>query len=269
MRIGLILVIVALVAFGCSDEVVADTEFPTRSVTVNGTEYQYRIYVPEKRDPNSKIPVMLYLHGSGARGSDNQSQVSGVAEFIRNQGGAVPFIIVMPQCREGGAWTGDNNQQALKALDDVVKEFNGDVTRLYLAGYSMGGNGTWQNGVVHAGKFAALVPIAGEVAPRRELPPGMLEALPPKLREAAVSPDPYKVFAEGIGSTAVWVFHGSNDDAVPVTESRKVVEALKKSGNANVAYSEYENVGHDSLGRALAEPKLIEWLSAQRLNSAK
>ena len=269
MRLSLALLIVMLIAFGCSDQGADHKEFQTRSVTVNGTEYKYRIYVPQNHDPTVKIPVMLFLHGSGVRGNDNQSQIGGVSEFIRNRDGAIPFIIVVPQCREGGAWSGENNEQALKALDAAIKEFNGDENSLYLAGYSMGGNGAWQNGLVHAGKFAALVPIAGEVAPRRELPPGMLESLPPKLREAATSPDPYKIFADGIGNAAVWVFHGSNDQAVPVTESRKIVEALKNAGNPNVNYTEFENVGHDSLSRALGEPKLIEWLSSQRLNSVK
>lgn len=256
--------ILSLFCLNCSDHGTSETDFPSRSVTVNGTEYRYRIYVPQKRDPNAKIPVMLYLHGSGSRGEDNQSQLGGMAPIIGENPELIPFVIVFPQCRAGKFWAGEMNVQAFAALDQTIKEFNGDESRLYLAGFSMGGNGTWQNGLVHPGKFAALVPIAGEVAPRQKLSDEVLASLPPRLREATISPDPYKVFAEGIGNTPVWVFHGSEDDAVPVSESRKIVEALRNNGNQNVNYTEFENTGHLIVGKALSEPKLFEWLAQQK-----
>lgn len=260
---NVVALVLSLICLGCSDHAPSESDFPSRSVTVNGTEYKYRIYVPQKRDPNVKIPVMLYLHGSGSHGDDNRSQLGGMAPIIGENPELIHFVIVFPQCRTGQFWAGEMNEQAFAALDQTIKEFNGDENRLYLAGFSMGGNGTWQIGLVHPGKFAALVPIAGEVAPRQKLSDEVLASLAPRLREAAISSDPYKVFAVGIGNTPVWVFHGSEDDAVPVTESRKIVEALRKNGNQNVNYTEFENTGHLIVGKAMSDLKLFEWLAQQ------
>src|SRR5215203_4907317 len=89
-----------LLAFiGCSNHRNSEKEFPSRSVTVNGRTYNYRIYVPENRDLNSKIPIMLYLHGSGSRGDDNQSQINDISWAINENRDKFPFVIVIPQCR--------------------------------------------------------------------------------------------------------------------------------------------------------------------------
>jgi len=260
-------IFIGIMFLGCSDESVSDHAFLTRSVTVNGNNYGYRVYIPQNREPKSEIPVMLYLHGTGGRGDDNESQLRGLSEIVDQ--GQFSFIVVVPQCREGKFWAGEMNEQALAALDAAVAEFGGDTSRLYLAGFSMGANGTWQNGLVRSEKFAALVPIAGDVAPTSKLSDDVLATLPPRLREAAVSDNPYKVFADGIGSTPVWIFHGSNDEAVPVSESRKIDEAFKIAGNLNVNYTEYEGAGHLIVGRALSEPRLFEWLANQRLSDKK
>ena len=63
-------VLVALLA-GCSRQPNVPDNFLARSVIVDGTEYQYRVFIPKNYDPNKKMPVMLFLHGSGARGEDN------------------------------------------------------------------------------------------------------------------------------------------------------------------------------------------------------
>jgi predicted peptidase len=264
MRYRLFIIILAFAAFGCSNGV-SEKEFPSQSVVVNGKEFKYRIYVPENRDPSKKIPVMLYLHGSGSRGDDNQAQLGGFSSFIPRDKERYNFAIVMPQCREGAFWAGEMAEQAVAALDQTVKELNGDEDRLYLFGYSMGGYGTWQVAVAHPGKFAALVPIAGGILPNGPVSDRDLAMLDPRVRAAAESPDPYEAFARGIGNTPVWIFHGGADDVVPVQGSRKMAETLKLTGNQNVKYTEFEGVGHGSLENAFRETALFEWLGKQRL----
>ena len=138
---------------------------------------------------------------------------------------------------------------ALKALGETIREFNGDPHRIYLTGLSMGGYGTWRLGANHPGRFAALVPICGGIRPppRIRLPRGSSLTPPPG--------DPYAATAKKIGKTPVWVFHGDTDPTVPVTESRKMVEALKSAGG-NVMYTEYEGVGHNSLGQGLCRARI-------------
>jgi predicted peptidase len=75
--------------------------------------------------------------------------------------------------------------------------------------------------------------------------------------------DPYALVAGKVGKTPVWIFHGGADNVVPSSESRKMNDALKAAG-ANVRYTEYEGVGHNSWDRAYADPEFMTWLLAQR-----
>lgn len=83
------------------------------------------------------------------------------------------------------------------------------------------------------------------------------------------SPEPYRTVANVIGPTPVWVFHGAKDEAVPVEFSRKIVAAIKQTGNLNIKYTEYENDGHLIFGKSFSEPGFLEWLSQQRSNNGK
>lgn len=241
----------------------SEQDYPSRSVTVNGTVYRYRVFVPKDRDPNIKIPVMLYLHGSGSRGDDNESQIRDIAHFIEKGPENFRFIIVFPQCREETFWAGEMTQQALAALDATVKEFGGDADRLYVAGFSMGGYGSWQTAITYPGKFAAVVPIAGGIVPNGPVSEGDRAILSPAVRAAADAEDPYRAFAEAIGQTPVWIFHGDKDGSVPVEGARKIFAALKTAGNTNAQYTELENVEHYSVGGAYENPKFFEWLARQ------
>jgi predicted esterase len=76
------------------------------------------------------------------------------------------------------------------------------------------------------------------------------------------SPDdnsPYTEAAKKIGKTPVWIFHGGDDPVVPVTESRRMNEALGTLGG-EVHYTEYPGVGHNSWEKAYAEPELLTWM---------
>jgi predicted peptidase len=247
----------------------SESEFPPRSVSVNGHIYNYRIHVPIGRDPAEKLPVMLYLHGSNRRGDDNSSQLEDIGWAVEGDASYGKFIVVFPQCASETFWAGPMMEQALAALDQTVTELNGDEDRLFLAGYSMGGFGTWQTAVTHPGKFAALVPIAGGVEPVGKVSDEDKALLSPQVRAAASAADPYRAYAAAIGNTPVWVFHGSKDESVPVEGARKIVEALKAAGNPNVRFTELENVGHDSVGYAFTGPDLFEWLSQQRRKDNK
>ena len=105
-------------------------------------------------------------------------------------------------------------------------------------------------------KFAAIVVVCGGVRP----PPRL--NLPQAMTGFAAEGDPYGAVAARVGKTPVWVFHGDADLAVPVTESRKMVEALK-AAHGDVRYNEYPGVGHNSWDKAYAESELFPWLLSQ------
>ena len=130
------------------------------------------------------------------------------------------------------------------SLEGTASEFSADPKRLYLAGVSMGGFGAWHLAAEHPGKFAAIVSVCGG--------------------STLSSGDRFAPVARKVGRTPVWVFHGSEDRVVPVTESRGMVEALKRVEGSDVRYSEYEGVGHNVWLNVASEPGLLPWLLAQR-----
>lgn len=254
----LALVVVIIVCFsGCRKTATAELspEFHARNIEINGNKLSYRVYVPKDRDPSAKLAVMLYLHGSGTRGDDNFAQADAFSQSTSPVKDKIDFIVVLPQCRQDKAWISDEmSKYALSALDESVKEFNGDAERIYLAGFSLGAHGVWKVAGSNPGKFAALMPVAGRVVPYEDTSPG----------ESA-----YTNVAKTIGSTPVWLFHGAKDDAVPVDFARNIVKALEESGNTNVKYTEYPDEGHLIFSKAFAEPGFLEWLSHQRLENKK
>jgi predicted peptidase len=150
---------------------------------------------------------------------------------------------------------------ALKTLDLSSKEFNGDPEHTYLTGLSMGGYGSWAIASSNPHKFAAIAVICGGVL----VPQRIAEQLKIPATQGA---DPYTPVAQKIGKTPVWIFHGAVVSVVPVSESRKMNEALKATGG-NVKYTEYEGVNHNSWEKAYAEAEFFNWLLAQKLEAKK
>ena len=234
-----------------------ETGFLDRTVSLAGTEYKYQVFVPENWTRKQKWPIILFLHGAGERGEDGlvQTQV-GIGRAIRMDRGRFPAVVVLPQCRKEVWWSQPPmDDLAMKALEAATKEFHGDPQRTYLTGLSMGGYGTWHLAGKYPGRFAAIVPICG----------GIL--MPDISREQ--SPDdakPYTDAAAKIGkNTPVWIFHGGDDPAVPVAESRRMNEAMKAL-DADVHYTEYPGVGHNSWDNAYTEAELMTWLFSKSSN---
>ncbi len=233
--------------------------FIKRDIKVAGERYCYQIFVPPHYTPDEKWPVILFLHGAGERGTDCEHQTQiGLGPVMRQELETFPAVVVFPQCRPDSVWIGHMEELALKALDKTIKEFQGDPSRIYLTGLSMGGYGTWYLASRYPKKFAAIAPVCGGIMP----PAGRIF---PRNAMALIPRDkPYETIAKKIGKTPVWIFHGSADPVILVTESREMNAALKALGG-NVKYTEYPGVSHNSWDKAYAEPEFVRWLLSHRL----
>jgi predicted peptidase len=218
----------------------------TRTVTVGGESYTYQVFVPAGLAGKQDVPVILFLHGIGQRGEGGFLPSGGAAGgFVRQYLEQIPAVALLPQCRKGKYWHDpEMERMVLAELEQTAAEFSADPKRLYLAGVSMGGFGAWHLAAGHPGKFAAVVNVCGG--------------------STLTGGDRFTPLARKVGRTPVWAFHGSEDRVVPVTESRGMVEALKRVEGSRVRYTEYEGAGHNVWLKAAAEPELLTWLLAQR-----
>ncbi len=193
----------------------------------------YLLYAPETPAP---VPLILFLHGSGERGSDLlHAGDEGLPEILANIPEAA--LVVVPQCPENTRWT-DHLEAFETILDTVTAGYAVDPNRIYLTGLSLGGQGSWYLAARAPERFAALVPVCGRSNPEEA---ARLKNLP------------------------VWAFHGAEDEVVPPSESEKMVRALEKV-EADVKLTVYPGVGHNSWAKAYSEPELYRWLFTQRRN---
>jgi len=213
-----------------------------------GETMLYRLFIPLGYDEHKKFPLILWLHNALARGSDNLAQISGTdyaGTHVWTTPEAqerFPVFVLAPQISDTKAWARPHANTppvsihlALEILDAVEKEYAIDVERVYVAGQSMGGEGTWMAMAVAPGRFAASVSLCG-------------------YGESWMIPL--------VAKTPVWIFQGDADDIVPVEQAREWVAALRAAGGSP-KYTEYPGIGHQVWDKAFAEPGLMPWLSAQ------
>lgn len=239
-----------------------ETGFLDRSVRVDGVEFRYQVYVPRAYAPSTTWPVVLALHGGGEYGSDGVRQTGvGLAVAIRRFPERFPAVIIFPQAKADGTpgWHLAGGRAALAALDSALAEFNGDRSRVYLTGLSAGANGSWVLASRHPQRFAAAVIVCGWV---NEFTGRSSKVLYPALAPASEG-DTAEAVARRVKGLPIRLFHGDADSVVPVEESRKMFAALKALG-ADVGYTEYPGVDHNSWDRAYADADLWTWVFAQR-----
>ena len=198
------------------------------------TTMGYWSYLPKAGKPATGWPLLVFLHGSGERGTD--------LELVKKHGppklaGTKPelesFFMLAPQCPTGRWW----DTVAVKDLiDQTVAQQPVDPKRIYITGISMGGFGTWNLLREYPDFMAAAVPVCGAGDP------------------AAVS---------RFKAVPVWAFHGDKDEAVPVQRSIEMVEALKMV-NGNVKFTLYKDTSHDCWTRTFDDAALYQWLLNQK-----
>ncbi len=232
-----------------------DTGFLNRTVTVRGVVRKYVVYLPEEWTEERKWPMILFLHGSGERGSEglDETQV-GLPAAIRVHPERWPFVVVMPQVPfSHHHWTDpDMMEVAIAALRAEEAEFNGDPNRTYLTGLSLGGYGTWEIAREYPHTFAAIAPVCGGI---------FWPYAPQRWNEQATLPEEY---ARALKRTPVWEFHGADDPVVSPRQSALMYDALK-TGEGNIRYWEYAGVKHSVWEKAYADPALPPWLLAHSL----
>ena len=256
-RIILIPVLITF-CFGCK---VDKEPFLKKTFTAqDGQVLPYRILYPEDYSPDKEYPLVLFLHGAGERGDDNEKQlVHGMDIYLQSKNRKdYPCFVLAPQCSEDSYWSvvdidrssyplslsfkydqkmTDALSATIQLLAETINNEGIDKDRIYITGLSMGGMGTFEAVQRHPDYFAAAAPVCG-----------------------GGDPNAYDSTHVDI---PFWIFHGDADAVVSVDESRKMHSALIDNGN-QVKYSEYSGVKHNSWENAYAEKDFLPWLFSHR-----
>ncbi len=208
--------------------------------TSQAGDVNFLLYLPADygKDAHKQWPLLLYLHGSGEKGTDVQALTAQPLPETLAKKTDFPFIVVSPQLGpQQETWSG-MLEPINTLLDELEQVLAVDRQRVYLTGLSLGGAGVWEFGLRYPNRFAALVPIAG-----------------------FYRGDPNDICA--LKDIPAWVFHGEKDTIVPPSASQGVVDVLKACG-ANVRFTLYPDADHiGSWRHAYAEPELYTWLLSQ------
>ena len=207
----------------------------------DGSNLPFRYFVPPGYDGATAYPLILFLHGAGERGSDNEAQLNnnanGAMRLLDDGNLALqPVFMIAPQCPTDGWWSGGTLLSAIGLVDQVAATYNIDPDRVYVTGLSMGGMGTWSAVTAEPDRFAAAVPMSGN---------------------GDTNP------AGAVASIPFWFFHAANDGTVGVEGSDNLVAALRNAGG-NVVYTRYDTGGHGIWPVAYTHPLLFPWIVSQQ-----
>jgi predicted peptidase len=122
---------------------------------------------------------------------------------------------------------------------------------------SMGGNGTWYLAYRNPNKFAAIAPICAWVVPFNPWFRAVDNVIPNN------TSSPFESLAQQLSEIPIWIFHGEEDNTVPVDQSRQAAAALTKV-NKRVHYTEFLGISHNSWDAAYGSTQFVTWLFSQQ-----
>lgn len=220
----------------------------------NGDTLQYRILYPENFSEENIYPVVLFLHGAGERGKDNEAQLLHGGKLFLEKNEEFPSIVIFPQAPENDYWSNVkidtlegkrtfrfvNSAAPTRSLENVIAMMDSisslsyiDRNRIYVGGLSMGAMGTFEMLARRPHMFAAALAICG-----------------------GADPEIIKDYPEGMN---IWIFHGEKDNVVSPEFSKMMAREINSAGG-NAKLSLYPDANHNSWDPAFAEPYLLPWL---------
>lgn len=200
--------------------------------------YHYLSYLPQQYDDDrhKHWPLIIYLHGKSACGSNLDKVRRYGLPFFTDRGMQLDAIALSPQCPTGKNWTSED--WLTPFLKEVTHKYRIDTTRIYLTGMSLGGFGTWDLAIRYPHRFAAIAPLCGGGRPQ---------------------------LVCAIKDLPIWVFHGDQDEQVPIRRSEEMVDALRKCGG-HPKFTVLKGFPHD-IHRTYGDENLYRWMLQYSLNS--
>lgn len=216
----------------------------------------YRYYIPENQNNNTTyqpVSTLIFLHGAGERGNNNESQLMHMGFWLMNAAIANNMAVFIPQCASNDYWSnviksvnktgkrkfdfqeGGDPTTAMKLLlaftDSIAKQPWFNNNQAFVGGLSMGGMGTVEICKRKSNFFQAAFPICG----------------------GGKIPNPNT-------NMRWWIFHGNKDKVVAMKHSKQLLKQLHTLGSNNAKLTIYQGVGHNAWDYVKLEPDFWQWL---------
>ena len=193
--------------------------------------YNFWVSVPDTyREGQDTMPAIVFLHGHSLCGTDlNRVRKYGSLDAI-SMGRDINAIVIAPQ-NPGGPW---NAQKVIRVLDYVQSHYDIDSNRIALVGMSLGGYGTFEVAATYPERFSAAMALCGGSS-RKEFC--------------------------GLNKLPLWIIHGTADNAVPISQSEKIVAAMKDCGPTKLLrFDRFKGINHSQLAKMFYLPDTYRWL---------
>lgn len=220
-------------------------------VSKNSDSLPYNLLVPSHLDSTKSYPLILWLHGKGERGSDNQKQMTLIKKWLPDSLSKEDYksFLLAPQCSEDRMWsnydklanaitfdtiTPEIQISIMELISQIKTQYKIDNDRIYIMGISMGGFGVFDMITRYSNYFAAAIPICGGADPSK---------------------------SKELTETNIWAFHGEKDNVVNIRHTKTPMEIIE---NENHKFTSYPTKGHDAWNSAFKEINLLKWLFRQK-----
>lgn len=207
-----------------------------RGTVANG----YNFWLMEPSDSMEAKPVFIFLHGASLCGNDlNRVKRYGTLDAVQ-KGRNLDAYIIAPQ-NPGGAWKPEKIMNILKWVEDW---YNVDYDRIYVLGMSLGGYGTIDFAATYPDDVAAAMAFCGG---------GSVKDFSP------------------LNNVPLWIVHGTADAAVSISQSDKVVSAMKQAdaSTPRLIYDRMPGWNHGKPARLFYLAETYDWLLSHSLKDHK
>lgn len=193
--------------------------------------YNFWVSVPDTyQEGQDTMPVIVFLHGHSLCGTDlNRVRKYGCLDAI-SMGRDINALIIAPQ-NPGGPW---NAAKVMNVIEYVQGQYGMDTDRISIVGMSLGGYGTFEVAATYPEKFSAAMALCGGSS-RSDFC--------------------------GLNKLPLWIIHGTADNAVPISQSEKIVNAMKACGPAKLLrFDRFKGINHSQLAKMFYLPDTYRWL---------
>ena len=226
--------------------------YAMRDSVSNG--YDFWLYVPNNYSDNrakrlaadnpsevgKPLPVIVFLHGRSLSGKDiNIVKRYGTIDALW-RGRKINAVVIAPQVNHGDWW---RPERVMNVVEWVGERYDVDLSRLYVMGMSLGGYGTLDFAATYPDRTAAAVALCGG-----------------STKKAST--------LQKLNQVPLWIMHGTADASVPVSESRKVKDAMSQGDPSlpRLRYDEHVGANHSVYARVFYIEEIYNWLMKHSTN---